>query len=177
MLYCAFLRGINVNGRTLKMAEVCEAFRSAGTEQTSSVLATGNIIFRTKEDIPRLCEVLETALNENFQTESKLFIKSTNEIRSMLDAVPYIPDPDWHIYIFICDAGFEQVLSEEFKTAVSSGLSDESAAVKGGYFYWRVRKGSTLDTPFSKILGNRRFKEKFTSRNISTVEKVYKKMI
>ncbi|MCL2296355.1 MAG: DUF1697 domain-containing protein, partial [Methanomassiliicoccaceae archaeon] len=164
MLNCAFLRGVNVNGRTLKMAEVCEMFRSIGMEQVSSVLATGNIIFQTKGDMPKLRETLETALSKNFQMESKLFVKNTNEIKSMLDAVPYASDPDWHIYIFICDAGFEQVLVEEFKTAASSGRSDESAAVKDGYFYWRVRKGSTLDTPFSKILSSRRLKEKFTSR-------------
>jgi len=163
---CAFLRGVNVNGRTLKMAEVCEVFRSVGMEQVSSVLATGNIIFQPKGDLSKLGETLETTL----------FIKDKDEIKSMLTAVPYAPDPEWHVYVFICDIGFEQVLAEQFKITASSGQSDESAALRDGYFYWRVRKGSTLDTPFSKILGNRSFKDKFTSRNINTIEKVYKRM-
>jgi len=173
---CAFLRGVNVNGRNMKMAEVCETFRSAGMKAVSSVLATGNIIFQSDEDNPILCKTLEFVLNEHFQMESRLYIKSVNEIKAMLDAVPYMFDPDWHIYAFICDLGFEQVLVEEFNTITQDRQSDELAVVHNEYFFWRVRKGSTLDMPFSKILSSRKFREKFTSRNIGTVEKVYGKM-
>jgi len=176
MTYCVFLRGVNVNGRNVKMTEVCEVFRGAGMEEVSSVLATGNIIIQFDGDQSKLCGVLESALNEHFQMESRLFLKNVDEIKTMLGAVPYTSDPDWHIYAFICDPGFERVLAEEFETATQNSRSDESAMVTGGYFFWRVRKGSTLDTPFSKILGNRKFKEKFTSRNIGTMEKVYGKM-
>jgi uncharacterized protein (DUF1697 family) len=28
--YCAFLRGVNVNGKTMKMAEVCDVLKQAG---------------------------------------------------------------------------------------------------------------------------------------------------
>jgi len=176
MLNCAFLRGVNLNGRAMKMTDVCEVFRNAGMQQVTSVLATGNIIFQAKEDNPELSETLETALKEFFQMESKLFIKDTNEIKSILDAVPYTPEPEWHIYAFICEKGFEEALLEEYKTAASNGETDEMAAVNNGYFFWRVRKGGTLDTPFSKILGNRKLKDRLTSRNINTIEKVYRKM-
>ena len=47
MMYCAFLRGVNVNGRNMKMDEVCGIFRRAGVDRVSSVLATGNIIFQS----------------------------------------------------------------------------------------------------------------------------------
>jgi len=174
MMYCAFLRGVNVNGRTMKMTEVYDIFRAAGMKDVTSVLATGNIIFGSPDDRTKLCGNLEAALGEHFQMESKLFIKDLSEIKTMLAAVPYTPDPDWHIYAFVCDPGFEQILAKEFESA--GVYTDESAMVNDGYFYWRVRRGSTLDTPFSKILGSRKFKEKFTSRNISTIEKVYNKM-
>jgi len=176
MTYCAFLRGINVNGRNMKMTEVCRVFLAAGMEQVSSVLATGNIIFQSHRDKPELHTILEAALNRYFQMESKLFIKDTREMELMLAAIPYTPDSSWHIYTFICDPGFEHNLAGEFESSAQGSQSDESATVNDGYFFWRVRKGSTLDTPFSKILGNRKFKDKFTSRNIGTIEKVYNKM-
>ena len=34
---CAFLRGMNVNGRTMKMVEVCDVFRVAGMTDVASV--------------------------------------------------------------------------------------------------------------------------------------------
>ena len=171
--FCAFLRGVNVNGRNIKMAEACEVFRTAGMEQVSSVLATGNIIFMSGDDRSSLCGILEAALDIRFQMESKLFIKDADEIRAIIDAVPYEPDSDWHIYSFICEPGFEFVLAKEFETAGQGSQSDESAAVSNGYFFWHVRKGKTLDTPFSKILGNKKYRENFTSRNLSTIEKIY----
>ena len=176
MIYCAFLRGVNVNGQNMKMAEVCQVFFAAGMEQVSSVLASGNIIFQSRRDKPELRAILEAALNEHFQMESKLFIKDADEIKALLAAVPYALDPGWHIYAFICDPGFEKTLIHEFDSLVQGSQSDESAMVNDGYFFWRVRKGSTVDTPFSKILGSRKYKEQFTSRNIGTVEKVWRKM-
>ena len=176
MMYCAFLRGVNVNGRNMKMDEVCGIFRRAGMDRVSSVLATGNIIFQSDMAASELCGLLETEMANHFQMESKIFIKSREDLKAICGAVPFVPDPDWHIYAFICDPGFEHVLKEEFQTALSGNQAEESAAINGGYFFWRVRKGGTLNTPFSKILGNRKFKERFTSRNIATIEKVYNKM-
>ena len=170
------MRGVNVNGRNIKMAEACETFRAAGMDQVSSVLATGNIIFQSDEDRPSLCGILEAALDGRFQMESKLFIKDADEIQAIVDAVPYGPDPDWHVYSFIHGPGFELVLAKEFEDAGQGDQPDESAVVSKGYFFWRVRKGQTLDTPFSKILGSRKYKERFTSRNLNTIKKINEKM-
>ena len=41
--------------------------------------------------------------------------------------------------------------------------------------YWKVKKGSTLDSDFGKLLGVKKFKNLFTSRNINTLEKISKK--
>ena len=35
--YCAFLRGVNVKGTTMKMAEVCTVFENAGMISVSSM--------------------------------------------------------------------------------------------------------------------------------------------
>jgi len=45
--YCVFLRGVNVNGKTMKMAEACEVLKTAGFTGVTSVLASGNLIFQS----------------------------------------------------------------------------------------------------------------------------------
>ncbi|MCL2493844.1 MAG: hypothetical protein FWF33_07385, partial [Clostridiales bacterium] len=84
--------------------------------------------------------------------------------------VPFASDPNLHLYVFISEPDFEKVLAEEF--AKITPAPQEAAAVKNGVFYWQVPKGSTLDAGFSKILGRKDLKEKFTSRNLNTLQKI-----
>ena len=50
MKYCAFLRGVNVKGTAMKMADVVEVFKKQGLIKVSSILATGNILFESEEN-------------------------------------------------------------------------------------------------------------------------------
>ncbi|MFP3153281.1 DUF1697 domain-containing protein [Lachnospiraceae bacterium ZAX-1] len=145
-------------------------------KQVSSVLSSGSIIFQSDTDKSKLCNILESTMDKRFQMETKLFVKDISEIKSLLDAKPFTDAPNWHIYTIICAPKFVKVLVDEFKSAVYGAKTDEGAAHDEMHFFWHVRKGETLNTPFSKILGNRKFKEKFTSRNINTIQKVYNKM-
>lgn len=57
--FCAFLRGVNVKGTTMKMAEVCAVFEKAGMKDVSFVLASGNILFSSDKNKDELKTVLE----------------------------------------------------------------------------------------------------------------------
>jgi uncharacterized protein (DUF1697 family) len=48
----------------------------------------------------------------------------------------------------------------------------EKVSADGRTLYWRCPKGSTLDTPFSKLSSAKRFRELTTTRNLNTVEKM-----
>jgi uncharacterized protein (DUF1697 family) len=72
MKYCAFLRGVNVKGTAMKMAEVVELFKKQGLIKVSSVLATGNILFESEEN-PLELRKLEKALSEHFDYEAFCF--------------------------------------------------------------------------------------------------------
>lgn len=52
----------------------------------------------------------------------------------------------------------------------------EEAQLIGHNFYWKISKGNTLDSEFGKILGKKKLKDSFTSRNLNTFEKVLKKL-
>jgi len=172
--YCTFLRGVNVNKNIMKMAEARDVLQQAGLTGVVSVLASGNLIFQTDRPQYELRIFLERVLSDHYGGDVSLFIKNSDEISEILAAVPYAADPSSHIYAFICEAGFEEVLLEEFNKAAPA--ENESAEVNNGFFYWRCRKGETLDSNFSKILGRRDMKDKFTSRNIGTIVKIAAKM-
>lgn len=172
--YCAFLRGVNVNGKTMKMAEACEVLKQAGLTKVISILASGNLVFQTDRPHNELREFLEQILSEHYNDHVHLFVKSSDDVSAMLSAVPFVEDAELHIYVFVCEQGFEQVLLDEFGKIVPS--EKEAAEISNGLFYWQCRKGATLASGFSKILGRKDMKEKFTSRNIGTITKVAAKM-
>lgn len=172
--YCAFLRGVNVNGRTMKMADVCEVFRGAGMADVVSILASGNVVFRSEKAAGELRPLLERAMSERYASEVHLFVKDKAEVDALLAGVPFAESEDHHVYAFVCEAGFEAVLMEEFGKATPT--PDEKATVAGGSFYWQCRKGETLDSGFSKILGRKALRDKLTSRNVRTIAKVAAKM-
>lgn len=174
MKYCAFLRGVNVKGTTMKMADVCQVFVSAGMEAVSSVLASGNIVFTSDEQAEASRRVLENAMAQRFAYEAFLFVKSREEIQSLRDGNPFAKRDDLHVYAFVGDTGIAEVLMQAFDAA--SKAQHEEAAIVDHAFYWQVPKGNTLDSAFGKILGRKSLKDRFTSRNINTFDKVLKKM-
>ena len=73
MKYCAFLRGVNVNGTAMKMVEVCDVFKKAEMKDVSSVLATGNILFESDEAPENLKQKLEKHFPSIFITKHFCF--------------------------------------------------------------------------------------------------------
>ena len=174
MKYCAFLRGVNVKGTNMKMAEVGEVFKKAGAENVISVLASGNILFTSEKKPEELKNILEKAMSEHFSYEAFLFVKSHEETENFWNGNPFEKKDDFHTYAFVGIDKIENILMTEFEAA--SKTENEEARLVNSIFYWQVPKGNTLDSSFGKILGKKSLKDQFTSRNINTFEKVLKKM-
>lgn len=172
--YCAFLRGINVKGTNMKMAGVCAVFQTVGMKDVSSVLASGNIIFSSEKEKGELKTLLEKAMSEHFSYEAFLFIQDKSQVENTFSNAPFSADADFHIYSFVGVDGIEKILMEEFEK--SSQATGEEAKIVADKFYWKVPKGNTLGSEFGKILGNKKLKDAFTSRNLNTFEKVFRKM-
>ncbi|UKB81764.1 DUF1697 domain-containing protein [Chryseobacterium sp. MEBOG06] len=174
MKYCAFLRGVNVKGTNMKMADVCQVFKEAGMDGVTSILASGNIVFSSDKNAGDLKLLLEKAMSERFSYEAFLFIKSQEETEVFWNSIPFETNEGFHIYAFVGIPGVEKVLLEEFQKAAQ--VENERAEIVNDIFYWKVPKGNTLDSVFGKVLGKKSLKDQFTSRNINTFEKVLKKM-
>lgn len=158
----------------MKMQDVCSVFQQAGMKQVSSVLASGNILFQADETPERLRPDLELALTKWYEAEVSLFILNKTQLENLLEAVPFESSEEMHIYVFVCEAGFETTLEQNFLEQENTFL--EEGKIKNNFFFWKVAKGETLKTPFSKILSKKAYQSKFTSRNLNTIQKIVAKM-
>lgn len=174
MKYYAFLRGVNVNGTSMKMAEVMNVFTDAGMKEVSSVLASGNILFSSDKKPSELKKILEKSMSEYFNYEAFLFLKNENEISEIVNNNPFNKAEDLHIYVFVGIEDVDTLLMEEFSK--SDKTENEKAEIVADTFYWQVPKGNTLDSTFGKVLGKKNLKDKITSRNINTFERILKKL-
>lgn len=174
MKYCAFLRGVNVNGTSMKMAEVMNVFTDVGMKEVSSVLASGNILFSSDKKPSELKNILEKSMSEYFDYEAFLFLKNENEISEIVNNNPFNKAEDLHIYVFVGIEDVETLLMEEFSK--SDKAENENAQIVADTFYWQIQKGNTLGSTFGKVLGKKKLKDKITSRNINTFERILKKL-
>ena len=174
MKYCAFLRGVNVKGTAMKMADICLVFEKLGLSQVSSVLATGNIIFSSDLNSEILKQRIEKTMSESFNFECFLFLKNDVEIDAICKNNPFLIDIDYHTYVLVGNDTIENTLLDEFNKNENS--REEEAKIVDRTLYWKVKKGNTLVSQFGKILAKKKFRDQFTSRNLNTFEKVNIKM-
>ena len=95
--YCAFLRGINVNGISIKMDALKEAFVRMGFPDAKTILATGNVIFTLSERKHSTQEAkayIEKELSEHFLYNVHVIMRSSREIQNIFFAAQTIHVPE-----------------------------------------------------------------------------------
>jgi uncharacterized protein (DUF1697 family) len=164
--YVAFLRGVNVGGVTLKMAEVAATFSTAGFDAVSTVLASGNVVFSSPFDAEAVRATAESALRARFGYEAWVLVYDVAALRSIVEGFPFEPEVSGqHSYVtFVSDP----VALDE----LAALAGDDRVARGEGVLYWQVAKSDTLDSPIGKTMGKRRYKSSTTTRNLRTLHKV-----
>ena len=74
--YAALLRGVNVGGRIVKMADLKICLEKAGLEDVKTLLQSGNVVFESKLDAAGLKRLIETKLTETFSYPAKAQVLS-----------------------------------------------------------------------------------------------------
>ncbi|WP_395639059.1 DUF1697 domain-containing protein [Pseudolysinimonas sp.] len=166
--YVALLRGVNVGGVTVKMADLAEVVRGLGYDDVTTVLASGNVLFTTPDAAATAKQRLEAALRERFGYEAWVHVLTHDAVRAIAEAYPFERSADRHAYVvFILKPELlDQLLEVPLDPAI------EQAARGDGVLYWSTPKGSTLDSALGKAQGSGRHKPWLTTRNLNTLEKL-----
>jgi uncharacterized protein (DUF1697 family) len=166
--YVAFLRGINVGKIRIKMADLKSAFEIMEFANVTTFLQTGNVTFESAESIPAIKTTLEKGLSQAFNYNAYVLIYPFSVLNKITQNYPMERVETHHAYIVFVETA---AIFEELKTiALDMDQSRDGIAAGNNILYWRVERGASTDTLFSKILAKAKYKSTTTVRNINTLE-------
>jgi len=162
------MRGVNVGGVRVPMAELAELLRSLGVTEVKTVLQSGNAAFDSDADAAQLKRTIEPALSERFGYDAVVHVYPREDVAAVLAAYPFAPAPGRHSYVVFCaDAETARELA-----GAPVDADAETLAAGTGVVYWQVERGATLKTPFAKLLARPRYRAVTTNRNVNTLAKL-----
>jgi len=169
--YVSLLRGINVNGRTIKMTELKQCYESFGLSDVKTFLRSGNVIFKTNiADTESLKQALQGCVSKRFSYDAKIFVLSKEKLKPIIDRYPFDRTGDrYQHYVIFIDMDLARLLYDQGKNIVTN---IDDIAIGDNVLYWKVKKGFTVKSPFSKLLIKNEFKDFHTNRNINTLIKM-----
>lgn len=173
--YVAFLRGINLGKRQIKMAELKALLESEGYEDVRTLLASGNVVFTAREnDKGMLRAKLEKSIKDQFGFNVPVILRSDKEIGALIDSDPFKGvkvTPQTRLYITFLSEPPKSKLKSPYKSmggefAIREISKDKLVSVLGP----NVKSPEVLD-----FLG-KEFGNNITTRNWNTVKKIAKAM-
>lgn len=172
--WVALLRGVNVGGITIRNAELAEVFTGLGFAAVRTVLASGNVSFEADAAASaraKLKASIEKALHERFGYEAWIVLVTADELRAAADAFPFDEkDAARQPWVIFC---VDDATRDELAAAAKDlDAAADPVAAGPGVVYWNPVKGTTVDTPFAKLLAKASYKPRTTNRNLRTLRRI-----
>lgn len=185
--WVALLRGVNVGGITIRSADLAAVFTSLGFGDVRTVLASGNVVFdaggaaagpsaagggaQRASERARLKTSIEKALRDRFGYDAWIVLVTADELEAAADAFPFDDtDASRQPWVIFCvdDATRDELVS----AASGMDASADPVAPGPGVVYWNPAKGTSVDTPFARVLARAAYKPRTTNRNLRTIRRI-----
>lgn len=174
--HVALLRGVNVNGVTVRSRPLAATFTGLGFGSVRTVLASGNVVFdggdRPETELKAL---IERALSHAFRYDAWIVLTRRSRLRAIVEAFPFEEVADRQPYVLF---GSDAVVLDELAGYAVADTAERSAeggerVVRGdGVLYWDLPRGSSTDTPFAKRTARARYRTTTTTRNLRTLRRL-----
>lgn len=168
--WVALLRGVNIGGVRIRMADLAHALTAAGLDDVRTVLASGNVLVTTDGDAAAVAQRVSEVVRERFGYDVAVIAVPLEAIRRAAEGYPFPRAADRHAYVVFGAA--PAVATELADAAGELDPAVERIRVEGGLLYWDAPKGETLSTTFGKRFGTRQASGAATTRNLNTLEKI-----
>lgn len=169
MTWIAFLRAVNVGGRTVKMDRLKAVFEGLKCREVSTFIASGNVRFAIRGEAGALERTIERALADAFGFEVTTFLRASAELAALATTDPFGVPPGDALMV-----GFLKTVPDAPAIARLTALRtpDDDLRVLGRELWWHRRGGriggSTLmGGALEQALGG-----PMTMRNITTVRRL-----
>ncbi len=169
----AFLRGMNIGGHRVEMAELRKLFQGMGCKAVETFIASGNVIFETREE-KDLEARFEAGLEKALGYPVKVFLRSTAELAAIAARRPFpeafaasAPTLVVHFHQTPLPASAAKAL-KAYETA------QDAFDVHGREVYWLCQTNQSASA-FFKVGLEKVLKLPCTARSITTLQKLLAK--
>ncbi len=171
--WAVFLRGVNVQGTTIRMADLLTALEGLPLSHPRTLLASGNLVCTSALGAQELKDAVEQRLRSAFGYDAWVVVLPAARLAEILEACPFpADDPEVHAYVTLSS---DPAAVEELAAAARD--AGEALTVLGpDAAAWQAPRGGTLDSGVGKITARGRFKTATTTRNLRTLVKVHAAM-
>lgn len=171
MKYIAFLRGVNVGGKTIvKMEALRGLLGASGFANVKTYIQSGNVVFdHDSSDAGEVELIIEAILEKEF-FKTPVMVRTLSELGEALENNPFknekFVDKLFHI-------AFLKEAPDAEKSALMESMSNsaESYAVRGREIYCFLREGVADSVLGRKFIDNK-LKIPATARNVRTLGKM-----
>lgn len=173
MRYAAYMRGLNLGKRNVKMDALKAIFVKLGFKNVESFIASGNIVFETAAKADAAIEKrVEAALHKALGYDVATFVRDFDELAAIGKAMPFKGIVDAPTYV----VGFLHAPLDAAGKKRFMGLAakEDWFAVSGREVYWHSTIGQG-ESKFSANVFDKALGVQSTWRNLRTVRKMVAK--
>lgn len=176
-----FLRGVNVNGLSLKMKALKGVISSIGYLRVKTYLTSGNITCQWEDSSTPQCDEalwlswhksrIEAALRHHFNYDAHVFVMTLDAVTAIVSEARdyWVPD-GYHQYVLVTNTDVREPLARIFE---SGSKAEHECLILGCHcMYWIYPKGETLSSDFGKRALGSAYKASLTSRTLGTLERM-----
>ena len=172
MTYVAFLRGVNVGGKSIvSMAAIKEALVALGLSDVRTYINSGNVIFSTRaSDAQRLSGRIEKALEQHTRMAIKVLVIDHKTLKTMVDAIPrnWVDDKTMRTYVLLLWKELDDRTILD-RLPIKPGIDE--LRYTSGAVVWRVDRENVGRSQMNRIVGTPMYKQ-ITIRSANTMRKL-----
>jgi uncharacterized protein (DUF1697 family) len=175
-IFVALLRGVNVGGKNnLSMSALKANLISAGFQNVTTYINSGNVIFTSSETDPRKLETkIEQLLARGHKLECKVVVRDLSEMKKLVESLPasWQGDEEWaHNVMFLRHS----IDSREVLKELPPKPDIERVVYRSGAVLWSARRSDIKRSTMNKLSSRKVFQD-MTVRNPNTTRKLYELM-
>ncbi|TAJ14479.1 MAG: DUF1697 domain-containing protein [Planctomycetota bacterium] len=168
----AFLRAVNLGGRTILMADLRRTFERLGCTRVETFIASGNVIFDSSARAePALAARIERALESEYGFAVPTLLRTPAEVRSLADHAPFASAAVAKARALYVGLLAAPASASAARAVDALATRDESFALHGRELYWLSRPGQGESKIDLKKL-ERALGQPMTMRSVTTLRKL-----
>ncbi len=171
--YVALLRGVNVAGRMVPMADLRALAADLGLHDVATYIQTGNLLFTAGEPPDGLRLRLEAALGDRYGWPIAVALRTAAAVAEAADTCPFVPGPHEVVYVGFTVKPPDPGRLETVRVAGADGGDAATPLVDRVYVLYRHGvHGSRLSNGWLE----RGLGVPVTSRNLRTVRELARRV-